>query len=92
MQWKEGAGREAEAGRSRPAGGGGDGGGGEAGTWAEGLLWRQRQTVTSAAGTCSNSLPQRDSRGATGPKACGIRGGEMWLRSRRRDPGGREGS
>lgn len=52
MQWKEGAGREAEAGRSRPAGGGGggggDGGGGEAGTRAEGLLWRQRWTATSA--------------------------------------------
>lgn len=52
MQWEEGAGREAEAGRSRPAGGGGGGGsGGEAGTCAEGLLWQQRQTATSAAGT-----------------------------------------
>lgn len=50
MQCEEGAGREAEAGRSRPAGGGGGGGGGgEAGTRAEGLLWRR--PATSAVGT-----------------------------------------
>lgn len=54
VQCEEGAGREAEAGRSRPAGGGGGGGGGgEAGTRAEGLLWRRRRRrpATSAVGT-----------------------------------------
>lgn len=68
MRWEEeGAGREAEAGRSRPAGGGG----GEASTRAEGLLWRQRRTLSSAAGIRHILFPEREGRSAAGPRLMG---------------------
>jgi hypothetical protein len=81
----EGGGGEGSGG-SRPAGGGG----GEAGTRAEGLPCRQWRIPSPAAGTGHIPFPE-GREGCVAAKAYGVRGGGMWLRGRKREPGGQAG-